>query len=182
MSYQPLEGDNKAIDNHNDVNEESGDTNSKTGSFDMNTYTTTKTATAGVMDVALLTSNANQIKLMATFQSWSAIHISFVYTKFCRRLVFVSINVEVDVKFIIMHFPCLYFFVDSNLIMICINWQLDKYLTPFFRDEFTINPLAGKFTTKAIAEVTKVKEDEINKLDRKRDKDLWLINGHFLIA
>ena len=78
MSYQQLEGDNKAIDNHNDVNEESGDTNSKTGSFDMNTYTTTKTVTAGVMDVALLTSNANQIKLMATFQSWSAIHISFV--------------------------------------------------------------------------------------------------------
>jgi hypothetical protein len=30
--------------------------------------------------------------------------------------------------------------------------ELDKYLTPFFRDEFTINPLAGKFTTKAIAE------------------------------
>ena len=30
--------------------------------------------------------------------------------------------------------------------------ELDKYLTPFFKDEFTINPLAGKFTTKAIAE------------------------------
>jgi hypothetical protein len=30
--------------------------------------------------------------------------------------------------------------------------ELDKYLTPFFRDEFTVNPLAGKFTTKAIAE------------------------------
>ena len=30
--------------------------------------------------------------------------------------------------------------------------ELDKYLTSFFRDEFTVNPLAGKFTTKAIAE------------------------------
>ena len=30
--------------------------------------------------------------------------------------------------------------------------ELDKYLTTFFRDEFTVNPLAGKFTTKAIAE------------------------------
>tara|TARA_B100000902_G_scaffold69157_1_gene75105 strand:- start:51 stop:3911 length:3861 start_codon:yes stop_codon:yes gene_type:complete len=30
--------------------------------------------------------------------------------------------------------------------------ELDKYLTPYFRDEFTVNPLAGKFTTKAIAE------------------------------
>jgi len=30
--------------------------------------------------------------------------------------------------------------------------ELDKYLLPFFRDEFTINPLQGKFTTKAIAE------------------------------
>jgi len=30
--------------------------------------------------------------------------------------------------------------------------ELDDYLTSFFRDEFTINPLAGKFTTKAIAE------------------------------
>ena len=30
--------------------------------------------------------------------------------------------------------------------------ELDKYLTHFFKDEFTINPLAGKFTTKAIAE------------------------------
>jgi hypothetical protein len=29
--------------------------------------------------------------------------------------------------------------------------ELDKYLTSFFRDEFTVNPLAGKFTTKAIA-------------------------------
>ena len=71
-----LEGDNKTIDNHLDANEE-GD-KSKAGSFDTNTYTTTKTLIAGVMDVALLTSNANQIKLMATFQSWSAIHISVV--------------------------------------------------------------------------------------------------------
>jgi hypothetical protein len=30
--------------------------------------------------------------------------------------------------------------------------ELDKYLTSFFKDEFTVNPLAGKFTTKAIAE------------------------------
>jgi hypothetical protein len=30
--------------------------------------------------------------------------------------------------------------------------ELDKYLLPFFKDEFTINPLQGKFTTKAIAE------------------------------
>ena len=30
--------------------------------------------------------------------------------------------------------------------------ELDKYLLPFFRDEFTINPLQGKFTSKAIAE------------------------------
>jgi len=30
--------------------------------------------------------------------------------------------------------------------------ELDKYLLPFFRDEFTVNPLAGKFTSKAIAE------------------------------
>jgi hypothetical protein len=29
---------------------------------------------------------------------------------------------------------------------------LDDYLQPFFKDEFTVNPLAGKFTTKAIAE------------------------------
>ena len=30
--------------------------------------------------------------------------------------------------------------------------ELDRYMTPYFKDEFTINPLAGKFTTKAIAE------------------------------
>jgi hypothetical protein len=30
--------------------------------------------------------------------------------------------------------------------------ELDKYLLPFFKDEFTVNPLAGKFTSKAIAE------------------------------
>jgi len=30
--------------------------------------------------------------------------------------------------------------------------ELDKYMTPYFKDEFTINPLAGSFTTKAIAE------------------------------
>ena len=30
--------------------------------------------------------------------------------------------------------------------------ELDKYLVPYFKDEFTINPLQGKFTTKAIAE------------------------------
>jgi len=30
--------------------------------------------------------------------------------------------------------------------------ELDKYLTPYFRDEFTINPLQGKYTTEAIAE------------------------------
>jgi len=30
--------------------------------------------------------------------------------------------------------------------------ELDKYLLPFFRDEFTVNPLQGKFTSKAIAE------------------------------
>jgi hypothetical protein len=30
--------------------------------------------------------------------------------------------------------------------------ELDKYLKPFFKDEFTINPLQGKFTSKAIAE------------------------------
>ena len=71
-----LEGDNKTIDNHLDANEE-GD-KSKAGSFDTNTYTTTKTLIAGVMDVALLTSNANQIKLMAKFQSWSAFNISVV--------------------------------------------------------------------------------------------------------
>jgi hypothetical protein len=29
---------------------------------------------------------------------------------------------------------------------------LDDYLKPFFKDEFTVNPLSGKFTTKAIAE------------------------------
>ena len=27
--------------------------------------------------------------------------------------------------------------------------ELDKYLTPYFRDEFTINPLQGKYTTEA---------------------------------
>ena len=30
--------------------------------------------------------------------------------------------------------------------------ELDKYLLPFFKDEFTVNPLQGKFTSKAIAE------------------------------
>ena len=30
--------------------------------------------------------------------------------------------------------------------------ELDRYMTPYFKDEFTVNPLAGKFTTKAIAE------------------------------
>ena len=30
--------------------------------------------------------------------------------------------------------------------------ELDKYLLPFFKDEFTVNPLANKFTSKAIAE------------------------------
>ena len=30
--------------------------------------------------------------------------------------------------------------------------ELDKYLLPFFKDEFTVNPLAGKFTSKSIAE------------------------------
>jgi len=30
--------------------------------------------------------------------------------------------------------------------------ELDRYMTPYFKDEFTINPLQGKFTTKAIAE------------------------------
>ena len=30
--------------------------------------------------------------------------------------------------------------------------ELDKYVLPFFRDEFTVNPLQGKFTSKAIAE------------------------------
>jgi len=30
--------------------------------------------------------------------------------------------------------------------------ELDKFLTPYFRDEFTINPLAGKFTTESIAQ------------------------------
>jgi len=30
--------------------------------------------------------------------------------------------------------------------------ELDKYLTPYFKDEFTINPLQGKYTTEAIAE------------------------------
>ena len=30
--------------------------------------------------------------------------------------------------------------------------ELDRYMTPYFKDEFTVNPLQGKFTTKAIAE------------------------------
>ena len=30
--------------------------------------------------------------------------------------------------------------------------ELDKFLLPFFKDEFTVNPLAGKFTSRAIAE------------------------------
>ena len=30
--------------------------------------------------------------------------------------------------------------------------ELDKFLQPFFKDEFTVNPLAGKFTSRAIAE------------------------------
>ena len=55
--------------------------------------------------------------------------ISFVYTKCWRKLVFVLINVELDVQFIIMDFSCLCFFVESTLIIICIIWQLEKHFT-----------------------------------------------------
>ena len=43
-------------------------TSRRPADFNVNTYATQKTMTAGAMDIALITSNANQIKLLAASQ------------------------------------------------------------------------------------------------------------------
>ena len=59
-------------------NEEGGQMSSTKFKFNTNTYATTKSLIAGVMDVALLTSNASQIKLIAKANSWTTFNISVV--------------------------------------------------------------------------------------------------------
>ena len=64
----------------NNGDEEGGEMKSSPSKFKINTYATTKSLIAGVMDVALLTSNASQIKLIAeaNASSWTASSISVV--------------------------------------------------------------------------------------------------------
>ena len=64
----------------NNGDEEGGEMKSSPSKFKINSYTTTKSLIAGVMDVALLTSNASQIKLIAESKAtwWTAFNISVV--------------------------------------------------------------------------------------------------------
>ena len=64
----------------NDGDEEAAKTKPMGYNFNTNTYATTKSLIAGVMDVALLTSNASQIKLIAESKAtwWTAFNISVV--------------------------------------------------------------------------------------------------------
>ena len=64
----------------NNDDEEGGELKSSPSKFKINTYATTKSLIAGVMDIALLTSTASQIKLIAEAKatSWTAFNISAV--------------------------------------------------------------------------------------------------------
>ena len=64
----------------NNGDEEGGEMKSSPSKFKINDYATTKSLIAGVMDVALLTSNASQIKLIAEAKAtrWTAFNISVV--------------------------------------------------------------------------------------------------------
>ena len=77
----------------NDGDEEAAKTKPTAYNFNTNTYATTKSLIAGVMDVALLTSNASQIKLIAKAKLWSAFNISVV--------TFLSISIALQIAMVI---------------------------------------------------------------------------------
>ena len=64
----------------NNGDQEGGEMKSSPSKFQINTYATTKSLIAGVMDIALLTSNASQIKLITEAKAvwWTAFNISVV--------------------------------------------------------------------------------------------------------
>ena len=68
MSGFPEPPQNMSIRVPEDNVEANAATSGRQAGFSVNTYATQKTMTAGTMDIALITSNANQIKLLAASQ------------------------------------------------------------------------------------------------------------------